>query len=196
MNLVAIRSEARFRLKDEAKPYFWSDEWLDKAINEAEREACIRARLIEDASGALSSIDITAGETRYTLDERILDVLSCELESRPGSAFERWTLTDSDLVLADAPTADDVLLMTIIRLPMNDMEADDDKPEIRQHHHIRLIEWVLYRAYSIPDTDGFDSIGSDKALATFEQSFGARPTANVQRKHREKTGRVVRMANF
>ena len=121
MNLSAFRDEARFRLKDEARPYFWKDEWLDGAINEAEREACLRARLIEDSSGVLTSIDLKTTDKRYDLDPRIIDVLGCELDSHRGSAFAGWTLTESELVLADYPSADDTLLMTVIRLPMEEM---------------------------------------------------------------------------
>ena len=196
MNLSAIRDEARFRLKDEARPYFWKDEWLDGAINEAEREACLRARLIEDSSEILTSIDLKTTNKRYDLDPRIIDVLGCELDSHRGSAFIGWTLTESELVLADYPGADDTLLMTVIRLPMEEMTNDDDAPEIRSHHHIRLVDWVEHRAYAVKDADKFSPGESDKALARFEQSFGRRPDANVQRKHRAKTGRVVRMNPF
>ena len=75
MKLKAIRQEARFRLDDEVRPYFWKDEWLDAAINEAEREACIRARLIEDNSSNVTSIDIVTTEKRYELSPLIIDVL-------------------------------------------------------------------------------------------------------------------------
>ena len=196
MNLGTIRAEARFLLKDESKPPFWKDEWLDRAINEAEQEACIRARLIEDKSSTITSLDITTTEKRYKLDARIIDVLAIELECNPGVEISGWTLTESELLFDDYPKADGVLLMTIIRLPMNDMEAKSDEPEIRRHHHMRLLDWVEHRAYNVKDADSFAPGESEKALARFEISFGKRPDANVQRKHREKTGRIVRMASF
>lgn len=196
MNLAAIREESRFRLQDNAAGKLWSDEWLDQAINEAEREACIRARLIEDKSSQLSSLDITTTEKRYELSPLILDVVSIELESNPGCEISGWTLTETELVFADYPKSDDVLLMTVIRLPANDMSRDSDEPEIRKHHHIRLVDWVEYRAYTVKDADGFAPGEADRALGRFEASFGKRQDANVQRKHRAKTGRVVRMNPF
>jgi hypothetical protein len=197
MNLAAIRKESRFRLKDEAKQgKFWSDEWLDGVINEAEQEACIRARLIEDSSSEASSLEITTDEKRYTLHTSVIDVLSCELASRPGHPIAGWTLTETELVFDEFPTADDTLLMTVIRLPLKSMVKDSDSPEIRPHHHLRLIDWVEFRAYGIHDADGFDPQGSANGYARFEASFGVRPTANVQRKHRRKTARVVQMNPF
>jgi hypothetical protein len=197
MNLDAIRRESRFRLKDEAKQgKFWSDEWLDGVINEAEQEACIRARLIEDSSSEASSLEITTDEMRYALHPSVIDVLSCELESNAGHPIAGWTLTETELVFDDFPEADDTLLMTVIRLPLKSMVKNSDCPEIRPHHHIKLVDWVEFRAYGIHDADGFDPQGSAKGYDRFEASFGPRPTANVQRKQRRKTARVVRMNPF
>ena len=196
MNLAAIRSEARLRLKDEAKPYLWSDEWLDQEANEAEREACIRARLIEDKSSIATSIDLTTDALRYELHPSVLDVLAAELASRPGVPVTGWTLTETELVFAELPKADDVLLLTVIRLPLGEMADDDDSPEIRTHHHLRLVDWIEHRAYAVKDADAFAPGESANALVRFERSFGQRQDANVQRKQREKTGRVVRMNSF
>jgi hypothetical protein len=196
MNLAAIRKEARFRLKDESKPYFWKDEWLDARINEAEQEACIRARLIEDNSSVASSIDVTTDALRYELHPSVIDVLAAEYASNPGVPVTVWTLTETELVFSEPPKAADVLLMTVIRMPLDEMSSDTDTPEIRSHHHIRLIDWIEHRAYAVKDADAFAPGESEKALERFEQSFGRRPDANVQRKHREKTGRVVRMNAF
>lgn len=196
MNLAAIRDEARFRLGDETRPYFWKDEWLNDAINESEREACLRARLIEDKSSDVTGIDIVTTERRYELSPLIIDVLSVELASRPGCAIAGWTLTDTELVLDSYPSSNDTLLLTVIRLPLCSMENDSDKPEIRAHHHIGLVDWVAYRAYMVQDADTFNPVKAQEYAAAFELSFGRRPDANVQRKTRDKTGRVVRMNRF
>ena len=109
MKLKAIRQEARFRLDDEVRPYFWKDEWLDAAINEAEREACIRARLIEDNSSNVTSLDIVTTEKRYELSPLIIDVLAIEMASRPGCNIAGWTLTESERVLDNYPSSSDTL---------------------------------------------------------------------------------------
>lgn len=196
MNLLSMRTECRYRLGDKASPPFWTNEWLDSSYNEAERESCIRGRLITDVSSAITSLDLTTTEKRYELDSRIIDVLDCELEANPGVTITGWTLTESEIVFDDYPNANGVLLMTVIRLPLNDMSDDKDEPEIRSHHHVRLIDWILYRAYMVQDADTFNPVKAQEYLALFEQSFGRYQTANVQRKHREKHGRIVRMAEF
>lgn len=196
MDLSSLRQEARFRLKDEAQPYFWADDWLDDKINEAEREACLRARLIKDGSSLVASLDLVAGQKRYEIDPRIIDVLSCEPESSPGVSFLGWTLSESELVLDSAPAADGTLLMDIVRYPLGEMTEDGDCPEIRASHHLKLIDWVEHCAYSVKDAETFAPGESDRALARFEQSFGPRPSASVQVKQRQKTGRVVRMNPF
>lgn len=144
----------------------------------------------------ITSIDIPTTEKRYELDPLIIDVLCCELQSSPGHDISGWTLTESELLFADCPTSNDVLLMTVIRFPSSPMENDEDCPEIRSHHHIKLVDWVEHRAYSVKDADRFAPGEAEKAEFRFEQSFGRRPDANVKRKQRAKTGRVVRMNPF
>lgn len=195
MNLKAIRDESRKQTGDTARPYFWSDEWFDARINEAETEACIRGRLIEDASSVASSIDITTTEKRYPLHESIIDVLDCVLESNPDIAFTDWTLNESELILGDYPATDDTLLMTVIRKPLSTMESDSDEPEIRSNHHLHLVDWVKHCAYLVQDADTFDPQAAERSLALFEAYFGARQTANVLRKHKAKHGRTVRMGS-
>lgn len=195
MNLRALRDKSRSLLGDEAKPYFWSNQWLSDAINEALREACIRARLIEDESSIASSIDIEAGVKEYDLHPSVIDVLSATLEST-GKPASGWTLSDRTIRFFDAPRKDDVLNMRVVRLPMRPMDQDEDCPEIRSAHHEKLLDWVLHKAYLVQDADGFDPQASARHLALFEAEFGAKPTANSIRQQRAKTGRVVKMATF
>lgn len=196
MNLESIREDARFRLKDDVEPYFWKDEWIDGRINDAVREACIRARLIEDNSSVASSIDVTTDARRYELHPSVLDVIAAEYASNPGVPVFGWTLTETELVFAEFPKSSDVLLMTVIRTPIRQMVESFDEPEIRSNHHVNLIDWVEHCAYGVKDTDAFSPGESEKALDRFEKSFGRRPDANVQRKQREKNGRVIRMNHF
>lgn len=49
MNLLELRNAARIRLEDTiGPPFLWEDDELDTYINQAEREAAERAKLIED----------------------------------------------------------------------------------------------------------------------------------------------------
>lgn len=196
MNLKAIRDEARRRMRDEAVPPMWSDPWLDSAANEAECEACLRAHLIEDATSRASSIEVTTDEKRYPLHESVINVIACEWASNPGVQVFGWTLTETDLVFDEYPRKADTLLMTVDRMPLRKMESACDEPEIRSHHHVKLIDWIEHRCYGVKDSDYFSPGESEKALMRFEQSFGIRQDANVERKHRRKHAPVVRMATF
>jgi hypothetical protein len=51
----------------------------------------------------------------------------------------------------------------------------------------------MHRAYLKQDAETFNPIKAAEYLGLFEQAFGERPDANVQRKRRDKRPRVVRM---
>ena len=65
-------------------------------------------------------------------------------------------------------------------------------PEIPTRYHTRLMDWMYHRAYFKQDAESFDPNKAVQSLAFFEQAFGARPDANVQRKQRDRRPRVVR----
>ncbi|WP_333676750.1 hypothetical protein [Dyella sp.] len=61
MNLQQLRCATREVLRDFAEPVYWSDEQINRYLNNAVREACIRARLLKDDH--LSNPDLC----RYTV---------------------------------------------------------------------------------------------------------------------------------
>lgn len=191
MNLGQLRDLARFRLQDVEKPYLWPTDFINAALNEAQQEACMRARLIEDQSSSLTEVDVTTTSKRYALDPRILDVIC--IERSDGTKASGWTLTESELVFDDLPNLAETLWLTVIRLPMEDMADDNDEPEIRPALHQKLVDWVLHRCYEVNDADGLNMGASEKYEAQFSRSFGIRQDFNVQRKHRDKGGRTVRI---
>lgn len=79
MDLGALLCSLRQMLDDETQPYLWSDPTLTRFLNNAVREACIRARLLKDDAvslPALCVLPVTAGESRLTYDKHILVVRS------------------------------------------------------------------------------------------------------------------------
>jgi len=69
---------ARFRTLsgDHAQPPLWDDPTVTAWLNEAQREACMRAHLIEDDStSAIVNITAVNGQWEYPLDPRVQDVL-------------------------------------------------------------------------------------------------------------------------
>jgi hypothetical protein len=191
MNLSELRAKVRLRLRDTVKPYLVSDDEVDASLNEAEREAAFRALLIRDKTSPLARIEINCDETEYQISPRIIDVLGIAAESNANCAFTGWTLNESTLILDALPVHEDVLTLDCYRLPLRDMEDDDDEPEVRAIHHDRMIEWALSLCYLTPDADLFDQDASDRYADRFEQNFGERLSARTMTNHRSKTGKSV-----
>lgn len=96
--------------------------------------------------------------------------------------------------LASTPNEVDTLALTVVRGPLKALNEDrqTERPEIPERFHTRLLDWMYHRAYLKQDADTFDPAKGAQSLALFEQAFGVRPDANVQRKRRDRRPRVVR----
>lgn len=191
MTLSELRDFVRRRMRDTVKPYLAGDDEIDANLNEAEREACRRALLIEDAE--TFTVELNTTDTRYEIDPRIIDVIGIAIGTDTLTDYlESWTLTESHLVLERAPTQADVLTLHCYRLPLNDMSADGDTPEIRRVYHAQMAEWAISLCYLIPDAELFNPQAAEVHAARFAQSFGERPNALTRRNQRSKHARRVR----
>lgn len=185
MTLQELRSLVRRRMRDTAKPPLIDDVEIDFNLNEAQREACVRALLIEDDV----DLDVTTTDLRYKLDPKIIDVIG--ISTSAGNQFyDEWTLTETHFVLAGLPTSDDTLTLRCYFLP-EDMTADDDEPEIRPVYHVQMADWAISRCYLLPDSELFDEQASQRYEARFVQSFGDRPNALTHRNRRSKPAKCI-----
>jgi hypothetical protein len=93
-----------------------------------------------------------------------------------------------------SPTYSLTLRLGVYRTPTDreEMSKDEDCPAIPNHWHARLIDWMLYRAYSNKDSEQEDPARAAEALKQFEMSFGKRQDANVIRKQSENRRKTVR----
>ena len=187
MKLSDLSGLVRGRIRDTVKPYFVSDAEIYDNLNEAEREVCQRALLIEDHD--TFTIDLEPGETRYPLDPRIIDVLDMTIGTDRFS--EDWTLTETHLVLARAPSSVATLTLHCYRLPMSDMKQPTDTPEIRETYHRNMTDWAISLCYLIPDSELFNPQAAERYAIRFTQSFGERPSALVRKNQRNKLPPVV-----
>lgn len=187
MNLSELRKLVRLRTRDTVKPYLCSDAEIDANINEAQREACSRALLIEDDE--ITEVEITTDETRYDLDPRVIDVMDITVDGRPFT--DGWTLTEGKLLLESLPRANSTLTLHAYLLPSAEMVSDDDEPEIRPVHHVRMLDWAISLCFQSPDADMFDQQAADRYAMKFTESFGERPSALTQRNYRDKSGKSV-----
>jgi hypothetical protein len=201
MNLETLKTTVRRRLDDLQAPYLWSNEDLAEYANDAEREACRRARLIVDSTTAeIVSISLGVGASTYDLDQRILFIKRVKVSdistplrrvsfrdldrSAPGWEDETGTpqayvpdMDEDKLRVYPIPTAAATATLTVNRLPLEDMANDTDTPEIKPRYHDSLVYWMEYRAYSKQDAETRDDQKAAKALSMFEQEFGKKSSA-------------------
>lgn len=201
MTLQDILAEVRERVNDIGAPYLCSDDRFTRFLNEAQREACRRGRLLVDSTTtAICQINLVANQSVYPLDKRVLFVRRATIDgqSRPlvrvhhrdldprGTEWmtetgdiDAWVvgLDTNALRLYRMPTATGVLRLTVQRLPLVDITASGDEPEIPQRQHEKLIDWMEYRFYSTKDSELRDDSLAAAALANFEREFGPSITA-------------------
>ncbi|MFH0795766.1 MAG: hypothetical protein V2A65_01755, partial [Candidatus Omnitrophota bacterium] len=80
MNLLQIRSFARYRLNDLEKIQAWKDAELNLYANEAEKIICRDARVLEDSTtSSICNISVVASTLDYALDETIIWIANAKL---------------------------------------------------------------------------------------------------------------------
>lgn len=217
MRLSELLSRFRLEANDKVEPYFNEDVDVIAWLNDAVEEACIRARLLHEfANPDICKITVAAGNSQYALHESLYELTSLRFEPEGGRCdraveltseemlsktyYEDWRTRNgtpyfaiqSDTGLRLVPTPDEAgqLVLEGYRLPLNTMNGDDDSPEINTTHHVHLIQWALHKAFSIPDTEFFDSNRAQIAEMKFTEYFGERPDADLRRMTREDTPHV------
>lgn len=212
MDGAALIRAFRQRADDAEGRALYEDEDILLWATEAEREASIRAKLLFDYSSSFLTVQVAQDQQWVQIDPRIdhiermtlvvsgashlisgtgIDYINGapELSARPylaarvGNVLRLW------------PTPRDActLQITCYRLPLEPIESPADEPEIAEQHHEGLIPWMLFRAYSMKDSEKEDPSRAGAALAEFEAMFGVRHSANVRRKHAEKRRVTTRM---
>lgn len=204
MNAGELIAAYRDESFDTATPPFITDDRLRQFASQAEREACRRSHLLVDSTSAFCSVAVPANTPLVELDPLIINVRRCKLSistyslssvraeemDRVNPGWESHLGTPTTYVtdyqsghirLYPNPQVGSTLTMTVSRLPVADMAADADKPEIRREYHEGLVQWMLYRAYSKQDSDLFDPNKAAKALNEFEKEFGKKASARNER---------------
>jgi len=206
MNLSELRNATRTMVNDQAEPYRWPDEDIDRRLNNAVREACIRARLLKDDADSLPklcSIDYTAGQKTVTYASEILVVrngaiycmvdklwaLSAESMDKVAPGWDSTLqpsvptylvvdLSQKRLRLVPTPDTAGTLKLRVWRMPLDSelMVDDSDEPVIALPDPEELCHWAAYECYMVKDAETLDSAAAATELALFEQRFGSRPS--------------------
>lgn len=201
MNLLQLRTSAKQRFQDQAGSDLIEDDEWDEYANEADNEACRRARLLTDSTtSAICSIAVVAGTASYALDSRIIFVRRVKLASKsdpirkirlvdlddqvPGwesatGEIERYCLDyqKGKLLFYRNPTASTTATLTVVRAPLAAMVNNTDEPEAPARSHPALVHWMLRCAYLKDDEEVQDEKKAAKHEALFEQEFGPKSTA-------------------
>jgi hypothetical protein len=220
MTFAGIIAEFRSQLDDKQAPYLWSLAEISAYLNSAIDEACERALLIEDRTTiACCQISLTAGVSSYPLHDSVLrvkrvvydgfplaetsvEMMDCAVPSwetlsgRPS----QYLMTETNIRLVPTPTVDSVaatssISMTVNRthlVPFTDATPETTTPEVKSLYHMRLMPWMYRCALMKKDSETLDEPEAARQEAIFERSFGIRPDANVQRKHRDKRPHIVK----
>lgn len=202
---------ARFRAAtcDVAAPFLFADADVTLWLDEAQEQACIRGRLLHAADEpAMCHIQLEPGRAVYPLHSALYELTHLahradggrRLELRlvsPGWLDDRvrdWRdlsgtpqyviQNDTSLRLVPAPDEPGMLLIEGYRLAetLNDAQQS---PEINRAHHVALIDWALYRAYSRPDSDTMDLERAALHERAFTAYFGDNPGSDLRRITRE-----------
>ncbi|KLD65427.1 hypothetical protein [Dyella japonica] len=99
MNLGLLRQSLREEILDDAvEPFLWSDDTLNRYLNNAVREACIRARMLrDDASSATSVCRVAvdpATSGRVAIDPSIIAIRSGSLSD---GLHPLWAVSSNDM---------------------------------------------------------------------------------------------------
>lgn len=206
MTLEDLIRRFRTLAVDKVQPYLFADEDVTDWLNDGQRQACIRGRLLrEDDNQAVCEIALTPGQRTYPLHKAVYEIINARIvpvsgRSRPVFLASREWLDenmpgwrddhgpaefaiqdDTSIRVSGAVTAGDKLAIECYRTPLKMLANDTDKPEIHEAHHEHLIQWALHKAFSVVDADTFDPQRSDRSEAAFTNYFGRMPDSDLRR---------------
>ena len=212
MTLAELISRYRILANDKAEPFFVSDDEARDFLNEAEYQACIRGRMIHAADDSeVCDVAVSAGRAQYDFHASLIEIDNCCFREDGaahrgppiGFSSQEWLddciqdwrdqsgvpkyaiLNDTSIRLVPRPSVGGLLIFEGYRAPKRPMSKTTDSPEIARHHHEHLVQWVLFRAFSIPDSEFIDPSRAAAAEAAFTAYFGPLPDADLRRLTRE-----------
>jgi hypothetical protein len=201
--------------KNDAYPddNLWKDAELIRWANWAEREACIRAKLLFDKTTAgLAVYTLGAGEFEATMDRRVLFIERAWFDGEPLAVTDedqlrhcygsRWAnrtgtpqayyTTNGVIGLFPKPLNGGELATRCCRLPLTPMNSINDTPEIPEPYHMGLVEGILSKAYMKQDVETLDKQAAADNAAVFAATFGAQISVKTQQHQRSRTPKTTK----
>ena len=163
------------------------EEWAEYA-NRAVNLLCEELLLITDSStAAVCNIAVVAGTRSYLFDQRILQFneIRYSLRTRPLNSSNTAEFAQRDpqwrtakgvpdsyaldnttgyITLNKEPETNATINMTVKRSPLVDLVSTSltASPEIKAQYHKRLKNYMLFEAFSKPDTETLDTAKAKK----------------------------------
>lgn len=222
MNRTQLVAAFREAANDTRLPYLWGNGDVQRYLDDAHNEAAERTLALRDSTTQeICEVAVQAGVATLELDERILEVLRAKLDSgeRPLGLttleaidldWPAWQDEEADepckLVLdregaawkarlVPPPAADTTLRLDVHRLPLGSI-TDQEPPELRERLHVKLIDWMLFLAYSRPDADTQDTRKADEHATIFAATFGPKRDLHTMRVDHDRLFPYVRSADL
>lgn len=194
MNTAELLAVFREEVADTELPYLWSDASVYRYIDDAQKQFCRWTYGIADARSF--KLSVKPGTEWYALDPRILKIRSAvrtdgrllpvvalEKLTEYGIRFDRTPGPVSALVTGmqenalrawPLPNAATTVELRVFRLPEATTAGGD--LEIGEQHHLDLLLWVKYRAYSVQDSEASDKRKAAEFYGLFQDYCAAAKT--------------------
>jgi hypothetical protein len=217
MNLGTLRARFRTRVDDRAEPFLWDDDEAAGFLNEAVNDVAVRTLCFRDeTTPSLCQVTISANQTRYLLDPRVIEVIHAQIDDRrcdlersltglfrgyrsPGVPQEYSVELEGPrrvLVLDRPPQVTPPLTtinLVVYRTALNPMFDDGDVCELPEEWCVPMLHGAAMLAWSTPNSDvnlASSSKLRDDAEARFNAYFGPRPNATTIRKRLRHRGPI------
>lgn len=179
MLLSEIRQKVRNMLDDNAKRdthRYWTNAEIDEYINACIEEMCERTQCVTDSlTDSVCLITLVANQRHYPLNSAILDIKTVQpswqdtplARQSVATAAAGWlsdvglpnayllNYSDGYISLTSAPSTvtTETLRLSTARLPISELVAEGNEPDIPRQYHRKLFNGVLGLAYDKQDSE-------------------------------------------
>lgn len=214
MTLADLIKAFRVETQDKVAPFIFDDDDVARWLIEAEREAAVRGRLLhEEGNSRICEIALAAGVNTYKLHPALYEIDRIEFLSMTDAGPTRepiklvsrtwldnhvrdWRVKvdppqfavqdDTTIRFVPSPFTGGTMFLSGYRLPLRGLTKDKGStPEIHEAHHHHLVDWALFKAFSLPDNDTLNLGSAAAALEKFTRYFGLQTDSDLRRHTRE-----------
>lgn len=95
-------------------------------------------------------------------------------------------ITDKMIRWYKVPTTDDTCRLHVLRLPFPRIETEEGCLEVDEQHHLELVTWMKYRAYSKEDAETYDKELAESNKSRFTSYIEQASQEQSRQRHKPK----------